>query len=215
MRNQCFWQKHIYRPQPNQFQHCQAQQLELSHIQHKKWKNTTPSWITLHRQPPDRTYSWVLFNVHSSLTKSEYRGNVSRPRNKYLISGQMKMIALNEPYSGNAHGIRGADYACYRQAARAGLPGVYKAFLNSRYIFILNRFDHEFFDFLWIILFFRTQRLQSLLQDSFDELPVANIRGEILFNTWNSLFDTNGEMSYQSSRILSFSGRDIITDRTW
>lgn len=50
----------------------------------------------------------------------------------HLISEQIKLIALNEPYNGNMHGIRGADYACYRQAARAGLPGVYKAFLNSR-----------------------------------------------------------------------------------
>lgn len=56
-------------------------------------------------------------------------------RSYNFISEQIKMIALNEPMNGNMHGIRGADYACYRQAARAGLPGVYKAFLNSRYIF--------------------------------------------------------------------------------
>lgn len=90
------------------------------------------------------------------------------------------------------HGIRGADYSCYRQAARAGLRGTYKAFLHSR-----------------------TQRLQTLVQSAYADLPVANIRGEILFNSWNSIFDTHGEMSYQSSRILSFGGRDVLTDKTW
>lgn len=45
------------------------------------------------------------------------------------------MAALNEPQSGNMKGISGADFACYRQARRAGLLGTFKAFLSSRYIF--------------------------------------------------------------------------------
>lgn len=42
------------------------------------------------------------------------------------------MAALNEPFTGDMHGIRGADYACYRQAKRAGLRGTFRAFLSSR-----------------------------------------------------------------------------------
>lgn len=42
------------------------------------------------------------------------------------------MAALNEPYSGEMQGQRGADFACYRQARRAGLSGTFKAFLSSR-----------------------------------------------------------------------------------
>lgn len=42
------------------------------------------------------------------------------------------MAALNEPYSGDLQGIRGADFACYRQARRAGLLGTFKAFLSAR-----------------------------------------------------------------------------------
>lgn len=104
----------------------------------------------------------------------------------------IKMIALNEPYSGNVHGIRGADYNCYRQAVRAGLRGVYKAFLHSR-----------------------SQPLQSLIQISNADLPVANIRGEILFNSWNNIFDSDGEFSSQTSRLYSFNGKDVLTDKTW
>lgn len=44
------------------------------------------------------------------------------------------MAALNEPYTGDLQGIRGADFACYRQARRAGLLGTFRAFLSARYI---------------------------------------------------------------------------------
>lgn len=46
------------------------------------------------------------------------------------------MAALNEPYTGDLQGIRGADFACYRQARRAGLMGTFKAFLSARYVCI-------------------------------------------------------------------------------
>lgn len=42
------------------------------------------------------------------------------------------MAALNAPYTGDIHGIRGADYSCYREARRAGLRGTFRAFLSSR-----------------------------------------------------------------------------------
>lgn len=42
------------------------------------------------------------------------------------------MAALNEPYTGDMQGIRGADFQCYRQARRAALSGTFKAFLSAR-----------------------------------------------------------------------------------
>ena len=45
---------------------------------------------------------------------------------------QLRMAALNEPYNGDMHGIRGSDYSCYRQARRAGLRGTFRALLSSR-----------------------------------------------------------------------------------
>lgn len=45
---------------------------------------------------------------------------------------QLQMAALNEPYSGDLQGMRGADFQCYRQARRAGLLGTFRAFLTAR-----------------------------------------------------------------------------------
>lgn len=42
------------------------------------------------------------------------------------------MAALNAPYTGDIHGLRGADYSCYREARRGGLRGTFRAFLSSR-----------------------------------------------------------------------------------
>lgn len=36
-----------------------------------------------------------------------------------------------------------------------------------------------------------------------------------MFKSWKDLFDTNGEMSYQSPRLYSFNGRDVMHDSAW
>lgn len=50
----------------------------------------------------------------------------------FTNSLKLQMAALNEPYSGDQQGLRGADFQCYRQARRAGLLGTFRAFLTSR-----------------------------------------------------------------------------------
>lgn len=45
---------------------------------------------------------------------------------------QIRMAALNEPYTGDLQGIRGADFACYKEARRSGHQGTFKAFLSAR-----------------------------------------------------------------------------------
>lgn len=45
---------------------------------------------------------------------------------------QLRMAALNEPYTGDLQGIRGADFACYKEARRSGHQGTFKAFLSAR-----------------------------------------------------------------------------------
>lgn len=55
--------------------------------------------------------------------------------NEYLFISkkfQLRLGALNEPYTGDVHGVSGADYSCYREARRAGLRGTFRAFLSSR-----------------------------------------------------------------------------------
>lgn len=63
------------------------------------------------------------------------------------------MAALNEPFTGDMHGVRGADYACYRQAKRAGLRGTFRAFLSSR-----------------------VQNVDSIVRLGDKDLPIVNIK---------------------------------------
>lgn len=75
------------------------------------------------------------------------------------------MAALNEPHTGDTHGLRGADYACYREARRAGLRGTFRAFLSSR-----------------------VQNVDSIVRAIDRELPVVNLRGDVLFHSWADMF---------------------------
>lgn len=63
------------------------------------------------------------------------------------------MAALNEPYTGDMRGVRGTDYACYRQARKAGLKGTFRALLTSR-----------------------VQNLDSIVRYSDRHLPVVNLK---------------------------------------
>lgn len=108
------------------------------------------------------------------------------------IRFQLRLAALNEPYAGNLHGTRGADFLCYRQAGRAGIAGSFKAFLSTR-----------------------IQSLQGLISYNHWDVPIANIKGEMIFRSWKDLFDTNGELSFQSPRLYSFNGKDVLNDSTW
>jgi hypothetical protein len=66
---------------------------------------------------------------------------------------QLRMAALNEPYTGDMTGVRGADYSCYRESRRAGLRGTFRAFLSSR-----------------------VQNLDSIVRFSDRDLPVVNTK---------------------------------------
>lgn len=102
------------------------------------------------------------------------------------------MAALNEAYTGDVHGVRGADYSCYREAKRAGLKGTFRAFLSSR-----------------------VQNIDSIVRQNDRKLPVSNIRGEVLFNSWNEMFKGDGAPFPHPPRIYSFSGKNVLTDLSW
>ncbi|XP_025409484.1 collagen alpha-1(XVIII) chain-like isoform X1 [Sipha flava] len=104
----------------------------------------------------------------------------------------LRIAALNEPYSGNMHGVQSVDYSCYRQSQRAGLHGAFKAFLSSR----LNN-------------------LKTIVHESDRDLPVVNIKGDVLFNSWNDIFTENGAFISQQPRIYSFSGKNVLADFSW
>ncbi|VVC43057.1 C-type lectin fold,Collagen triple helix repeat,C-type lectin-like/link domain,Collagenase [Cinara cedri] len=107
-------------------------------------------------------------------------------------STMLRMAALNEPYTGNMHGVQSVDYSCYRQSQRAGLHGAFKAFLSSR----LNN-------------------LKSIVHESDRGHPIFNIKGDMLFNSWNDIFTEHGTFISSQPRIYSFSGKNVLTDFSW
>nr|XP_017009449.1 collagen alpha-1(XVIII) chain isoform X5 [Drosophila takahashii] len=104
----------------------------------------------------------------------------------------LRVAALNEPSTGDLQGIRGADFACYRQGRRAGLLGTFKAFLSSR-----------------------VQNLDTIVRPADRDLPVVNTRGDVLFNSWKGIFNGQGGFFSQAPRIYSFSGKNVMTDPSW
>ncbi|XP_066142162.1 collagen alpha-1(XVIII) chain isoform X3 [Euwallacea fornicatus] len=104
----------------------------------------------------------------------------------------LRIAALNEPYSGNAGGVRGADYDCYREAHRAGLKGTFRAFLSSR-----------------------AQDVSSIVRQVDRVLPVSNLRGEVLFDSWMDIFEGRGAPFSHQPRIFSFNGKNVMTDPHW
>ncbi|XP_072033579.1 uncharacterized protein [Amphiura filiformis] len=110
------------------------------------------------------------------------------------------LYALNEPLAGTQSGpqslggIRGADYQCYKQATQHGLRGTYRAFLSSR-----------------------LQDVKEIVNRNDRDLPIANSRNEILYKSWEKIFDTDdGSTNFDSSySIYSFDGKDVMADDTW
>ncbi|XP_055707831.1 collagen alpha-1(XV) chain isoform X2 [Phlebotomus papatasi] len=126
--------------------------------------------------------------IRSDLQASNLLHNNLEP----VVGPSLRIAALNEPYTGDLKGMRGADFDCYRQARRAGLVGTFRAFLSER-----------------------IQNIDSIVQESDHKLPVVNIRGEVLFNSWKEIFNGQGGFFAQTPRIYSFNGKNILTDTSW
>lgn len=73
---------------------------------------------------------------------------------------QLRMAALNQPYSGDLHGIRGADLQCHMQARKANLRGTFRAVLGSHVQNIdrlvsrhrLRKHGNQMFRFRFVVL---------------------------------------------------------------
>ncbi|CAH4028826.1 unnamed protein product [Pieris brassicae] len=104
----------------------------------------------------------------------------------------LRLAALNEPHTGDMHGVSSTNYECHRQAQRAGLDGTFRAFISSR-----------------------VQNIDSIVSWVDREIPVVNIRGDVLFNSWGEMFDGSGALFAHAPRIYSFSGKNVLTDPGW
>lgn len=105
----------------------------------------------------------------------------------------LHLVALNAPLKGDMRGIRGADFQCYQQARAMGLTATYRAFLSSH-----------------------LQDLATIVRKTDrNDMPVVNLRGEMLFSSWMSIFSGNGGTFDPATPIYSFDGRNVMTDPTW
>uniref|UniRef100_A0A3Q2QU39 Collagenase NC10/endostatin domain-containing protein n=1 Tax=Fundulus heteroclitus TaxID=8078 RepID=A0A3Q2QU39_FUNHE len=100
---------------------------------------------------------------------------------------ELHLVALNSPLRGDMRGIRGADFQCYQQARSMGLTSTYRAFLSSH-----------------------LQDLATIVRKADrNNLPVVNLRGEVLFANWASIFSGNAGVFNPSTPIYSFDGPDV------
>ncbi|XP_075682981.1 collagen alpha-1(XV) chain isoform X2 [Rhinoderma darwinii] len=101
----------------------------------------------------------------------------------------LHLVALNSPFAGDVR----ADLQCFQQARAVGLTSTYRAFLSSH-----------------------LQDLHSIVRraDRFN-LPIVNLKGEVLFDNWESIFSGNGGHFNSQLPIYSFDGRNVLTDSAW
>lgn len=105
----------------------------------------------------------------------------------------LHLIALNSPQSGNMRGIRGADFQCFQQARAVGLKGTFRAFLSSK-----------------------LQDLFTIVRKSDrDGYRILNLKGQVLFENWESIFGDKASKLRENVPIYSFDGRDILRDSAW
>ncbi|XP_067844119.1 collagen alpha-1(XVIII) chain-like isoform X2 [Heptranchias perlo] len=105
----------------------------------------------------------------------------------------LHIMALNTPLTGNMRGIRGVDFQCFQQARSVGLMGTFRGFLSSR-----------------------LQDLYSVVRRADrNSVPIVNSKGEVLFDSWSSLFSGSQALFKSNTPIYSFDGRDVLRDQAW
>lgn len=109
------------------------------------------------------------------------------------VNERLTLVALNQPHSGHMTGLNTADRLCYEQAKAMGLAPNYRAFISS------NRQD-----------------LVLVVDRGFREnLPVTNLRGDVMFRNWQEIFTGDGGALDARIPLYSFDGRDVIADPFW
>ncbi|XP_061661764.1 collagen alpha-1(XVIII) chain-like [Syngnathoides biaculeatus] len=117
-------------------------------------------------------------------------GTVQRVRS---TKDRLNLVALNQPHTGDMAGLDTADRLCYEQAKAMGLPPNYRAFVSSN-----------------------KQDLVHVVYPGFrDTLPITNLRGDVLFPNWRSVFNGQGGALDSRIPIYSFDGRDVLADPFW
>ena len=78
---------------------------------------------------------------------------------------QLRLVALNQPLSGDLGGVAGADYQCYQQSFKSGATGIYRAFLSDK-----------------------MQNVKNIIADKYFNLPVVNLKVNCFYTTLYYIF---------------------------
>ncbi|XP_034416582.1 collagen alpha-1(XVIII) chain-like isoform X2 [Cyclopterus lumpus] len=109
------------------------------------------------------------------------------------VNERLNLVALNQPHSGDMMGLDIADRMCYEQSKAMGLDPNYRAFISSH-----------------------SQDLVHTVYPGLREtLPVTNLRGDVMFRNWRSIFNGDGGPMDARIPIYSFDGRDVLADPFW
>ncbi len=105
----------------------------------------------------------------------------------------LRLIALNDPWSGNMNGIQFINFQCQREAYRSGVSGLFRAFLSSP----KDRME-----------------LSSIVKNPYD--IIVNLKNETLYSNWGSIFKRTKFMENDAEKNLySFNGKNVIFDEHW
>lgn len=109
-----------------------------------------------------------------------------------IHTGQaLRLVALNTPLTGNLGSIHSVNRLCRTQAQAMGIRDQYQAFLSHH-----------------------LQDLIDTVQPMFrTHTPVVNLRGEVLFKSWESIFSNH--LLPPGIPLYSFDGRDVMSDPFW
>uniref|UniRef100_A0A4W6G6F5 Collagenase NC10/endostatin domain-containing protein n=1 Tax=Lates calcarifer TaxID=8187 RepID=A0A4W6G6F5_LATCA len=146
--------------------------------------------------------NYTTYGIYSSvfpqLGSLIYLPNNIIPQDEVLIVHYygfyaLNLVALNQPHTGDMMGLDVVDRMCYEQAKAMGLPPNYRAFISSH-----------------------RQDLVHVVYPGFREtLPVTNLRGDVMFRNWRSVFNGDGGPINSRIPIYSFDGRDVLADPFW
>ncbi|KAK3876831.1 hypothetical protein Pcinc_018405 [Petrolisthes cinctipes] len=105
---------------------------------------------------------------------------------------ELRLAALNEPWSGNLLDVSSADFECFTQARAAGLSGDYKALLSG--------LRHD---------------VASLVRFADRHQPIINLQGAVVLSSWHDVVAGEGGTFLERPKIYSFDGRDVLKNANW
>ncbi|OXA64806.1 collagen alpha-1(XV) chain [Folsomia candida] len=153
------------------------------------------------------THDYSAWQRHPQITyRSSRKSSLFRPATRThkseLQNTTLRLIALNDPWTGNMSGIDFINYECQKEAYESGVSGLFRSFLS---------FPKD-----------NGMKISAIGKSPYDR--IVNLKNETLYKTWKSIFKRSkvSESSKTTSNngtlfpyVYSFNGRNVILDDHW